>query len=108
MDTNLDCSVYPDRDPPERLVTESEKADYVHRVIAAFDHGVVPDGATLDLLSQFRDIFDRYPLAASPAYHALRSFYGWEAVERLPFMAEPTYLKFDRIEGRTDGFEDSI
>jgi hypothetical protein len=108
VETTLDGSVYPDQDPPDDLVTESQKADYMHRVVTAFDHGVVPDEPTLELLSRFRDVFDKYPLNASPGYHALRCLFGWESVERLPFFDEPTYLKFDRIEGRTDGCEDML
>ena len=108
MDQSLDCSVYPDQDPPKELMSEFQKADYLHRVVTAFDHGVVPDGPTLELLSRFREIFDRYPLNASPAYHALRSVFGWESVERLPFLSEPAYIKFDRVENRTDGCEEAI
>ena len=105
---NVDASVYPDRDPPSELITESQKADYLHRILTAFDYGVLPDETTLDLLVQWKEIFDRHPLHASPAYHALRSFFRWNQVERLPYLMEPTYLKFDRIEGRTDDFEDRI
>ena len=108
MKPHLDASVYPDQDPPEELATDADKADYLHRIVSAFDHGVVPDGSTLDLLSGWKEIFDRFPLKASPSYHALRSIFGWEPVERLPFFTEPAYLKFDRIEGREDGFEDWI
>lgn len=108
MDQNLDGSVYPDQEPPEEFITEAQKADYLHRVIGAFDHGVVPDGPTLTLLSSWKEIFDRYPMNSSPAYAALRNVFGWEETERHPWLGEPTYMKFDRIEGRTDGFADAI
>jgi hypothetical protein len=105
---HIDHSVYPDTEAPGDLVTEAEKADHLHRVLSAFDHGVVPDAETLELLRGWKRIFDRFPMKASPAYHALRSLFGWESVERLPSLAEPTYVKLDRIEGREDGFEDRV
>lgn len=108
MSSELDHSVYPDMDAPGDLVTEAQKGDYAHRVLSAFDHGVVPDPATLELFSGWKVIFDRFPMKASPAYHALRSLFGWEEVDRLPYFTEPAYLKLDRIEGREDGFEDWI
>ena len=39
----LDHSVYPDMDePPAVLETDEAKADYVHRICAAWDYGVIP------------------------------------------------------------------
>ena len=108
MTSSLDDSVYPDRPPPGEPLTESEKADYLHRMVSAFDFGVVPDEPALALLGQWKFIFDRYPLNASPAYHGLRTLFGWEPVERRPYLDDPTYVKFDRIEGREDGFEDAV
>ena len=108
MNTHLDLSLYPDEEPPEELVTESQQVEHLRRVIGAFDHGLVPEESTLNLLVSWKKLFDRYPMSASPAYHALRSLFGWEQVVRAPFFGEPTYCKFDRIERRTDGFEDAI
>ena len=103
-----DSSVYPDREPPRVLTTLDEKAEYLQRVIGAFDRGIPPDEATLRLFSGWNEVFDRFAFRGSPAYHALRSFFGWKAVPRERFFSEPTYLKLDRREGRIDGFEDRV
>ena len=108
MSTYVDATVYPDEPPPREFSSLAQKADYVHRVIGAFDFGLPPDAATLRLFSTWRDVFDAFPLAASPGYHALRSYFGWPAIERAPFPGEPAYLRQDAWEGRTDGFEDRV
>lgn len=104
----IDGSVYPDREPPSALETQEDKADYLQRICGAFDFGIPPERATVEMFRGWRDVFDRFPLAHSPAYHALRAFFGWETIERLPFLGEPGYRKIDAAEGRTDGFEDQI
>ena len=85
-----------------------EKADYVHRICGAFDHGIVPEKSTLELRSVWKEVFDRFPLRSSPAYHALRAFHGWNPLEKLPYLGDPAYVKLDRLEGREDGFEDWV
>ena len=104
----LDHSVYPDIEPPSDLRTAEDKADYMERICAAFDFGVAPEEYTLDLLSTWKEIFDRFPYKGSPAYHALRAFFGWEAVEREPFFGIPYYVQLDREEDRQDGCEDRV
>lgn len=108
MTEPVDESVYPDVDPPASLASPEVRADYLQRICGAFDFGIAPERATLELLAHWRDIFDRYPLRASPAYHALRTYYGWPAVEQLPYLGTPAYIKLDRLEGREDGFEDRV
>jgi len=108
----LDASLYPDRDvPPTRLDLPEEKADYLHRVCAAMDFQVFPERATLEQLARWKDIFDRYPLPASPAYRALRWWFGWGAMEiprGLP-ASRPPYLAMDAAEDRgTDPCESMI
>ena len=108
MRPNVDASVYPDRDAPTEFVTDDERAEYIHRVVSAFDFGVVPDEPTLALFSQWRATFDRFPLPTSSAYHALRVYFGWPPIDRLPSLAEPTYMKFDRLEGRIDPCDNAL
>lgn len=102
---NIDTSLYPDRVPPSRLETPQEKADYLQRVCGAFDYGLPPTAETLKELRDWKDVFDRFALLGSPAYHALRTFYGWEDVPRLPYLTKPHYQVLDEIEGRSDGCE---
>ena len=108
MNIYIDAAVYPDTPPPEEFWTLSQKADYLHRVMSAFDFGLPPDAATLRMFSEWRDVFDAFPLSGSPGFHALRSFFGWPRIEQTPFSGEPAYLKQDDFEGRTDGFETRI
>ena len=99
----LDASLYPDWEaPPTRLDDPGEKADYLHRVCSAMDFQIFPEPATLEQLAQWKEIFDRYPLPASPAYRALRRLIGWEPVKiphGLP-ASRPPYLALDVAEGR--------
>ena len=50
MVLELDGSVYPDRDPPSDLPTPGDKADYVHRICAAWDFHIHPEPETFELL----------------------------------------------------------
>ncbi|MEW6752782.1 MAG: hypothetical protein AB1505_17655 [Candidatus Latescibacterota bacterium] len=102
---NIDAALYPDRQPPARLDTPEDKADYLHRLCGAFDYGLPPPVDTLRVLRGWKDVFDRFALPGSPAYHALRAFYGWEEVPRLRYLAKPTYQVLDEIEGRADACE---
>lgn len=101
----IDTSLYPDREPPSRLEAPEEKADYLHRVCGAFDYGLPPTGDTLKELRHWKDVFDRFALPASPAYHTLRSLYGWEEAPRLPYLGKPHYQVLDELEGRSDDCE---
>jgi hypothetical protein len=99
----VDGSVYPDLDAPPRSLDSSEdRADYVHRICAAWDYGVQPDAATVALFSGWKDVFDRFPIVTSPAYHAIRLWFGWAPVAAPAGLhqAIPRYVEYDRIEGR--------
>jgi len=100
---DLDASLYPDLEvPPTRLADLGEKADYLHRVCSAMDFQIFPEQATLKELAGWKDIFDQYPLPASPAYRALRGWFGWEPVKvprGLP-ASRPRYLALDAAEDR--------
>ncbi len=99
----IDRSVYPDLDnPPDRLDTIEDKADYVQRICAAWDFNIHPDPETFALFAGWKDVFDAFPLPASPAYHAFRAWFGWDPLPDTPALPPPTpyYVHLDRIEGR--------
>jgi hypothetical protein len=99
----IDQSLYPDLDqPPESLDSPEGKADYLHRVCTAWDFGIHPEPETFELLGRWRDVFDRFPVATSPAYHALRCWFGWPEVPWPAGIRPPTprWLHLDRQEGR--------
>lgn len=101
----IDTSLYPDRPAPERLDTPEAKADYLQRVCGAFDLGLPPTADNLKAFQDWKDIFDRFALRGSPAYHTLRSLYGWEDMPRLPYLSKPHYQVLDELEGRSDNCE---
>ncbi|MBM3837702.1 MAG: hypothetical protein FJ398_07015 [Verrucomicrobia bacterium] len=97
----LDHSVYPDLEaPPTELRTPEEKAEYVQRLCAQWDYGILPEPCTFTLLVDWKAIFDRYPIRHSPAYHAFRLLFGWEPVPGQVLRAG--YEIDDLREGRTD------
>jgi hypothetical protein len=100
---HIDGSVYPDWDsPPESLDSAEARADYVHRVCAAWEYGVHPDAETFAVFSRWKDIFDRFPIVTSPAYHAMRAWFGWEPTPVPAGLHPPTprYVEYDRLEAR--------
>lgn len=102
---HIDTSVYPDVDtPPQALDSVEERADYVHRVCSAWDYGIPPDAETFALFSGWKDVFDRFPLVTSPAYHAMRTWFRWEPVPIPLGLHAPTprYVEYDRLEGRDE------
>lgn len=109
----IDHSVYPDRGELDPLKSEFEddadRADYVERICSAWDFDIRPEQQTFELFKTWKNIFDEYPLPHSPAYHAFRTIFRWNAVPKKggTFIV-PTYMKLDRIEGRTDPCEDMV
>jgi hypothetical protein len=98
----IDHSVYPDIEPPDDLPTDEDKADYIQRLCGAWDFGVVPEIATVRALAGWKDVFDRFPIPHSPAYHAFRTWFGWEPVASVPYPSRPLWEALDAEEGRTD------
>jgi hypothetical protein len=77
----IDHSLYPELDePPIELRSAEEQGDYLHRVCCAWDFGIHPEPQTFDLFRDWRNVFDRFPCATSPGYHAFRAWFGWEPV----------------------------
>src|SRR5512147_160867 len=105
MTMYIDHSVYPDLDePPTTLDTPEDRADYVHRICSAWDFYVHPEPETFELFAGWKDVFDRFPLLASPAYAAFRAWFGWEPFPVPPGITGPTplYVHLDRLEGRPE------
>jgi len=97
----IDASVYPDLDePPESLDSDADRADYVQRICGAWDFGIVPRNETFDLFATWRDVFDRYPLTCSLAYHTFRAIFGWPRVPAA--ILETPWERYDHQHGRLD------
>jgi len=102
---HIDGSVYPDvESPPRSLDAPTARADYVHRVCSAWDYGVPPHPDTFALFATWKDVFDRFPVVTSPAYHAMRMWFRWEPVPIPSGLHPPVprYLDYDRMEGRDE------
>lgn len=97
----IDTSVYPDRDSvPTVLKTDQEKADYVARICAAWDFGILPDRETFAVLAGWREVFEKFPIRDSPAYHAFCHRFGWPSGAGRILRAG--YEVLDAREGRSD------
>lgn len=105
----LDHSVYPDeRVPPEDLATPEARAEYLHRLCAAFDFGIFPEREDWIRLRDWRAVFDAHPLPDSPAYHTFRATFGWPAVSRGTCSLTPPWRRQDNRESRSDPCEDAV
>lgn len=105
----IDHSVYPDvNPPPQDLRTLEDKMDYLHRICGAFDFGIFPEEADWQTFSGWKEVFDRFPLADSPAYHTFRHWYCWEPVTPEKRLGTPAWKISDLREGRSDPCEDLI
>jgi hypothetical protein len=104
----IDRSVYPDVDPPTALPSPEARADYLHRICAAFDFGIFPEETDWSTFAGWKEIFDRFPLPDSPGYHAFRHWYGWEPVPVQKRLGTPPWKVADLHEGRADGCEEMV
>jgi len=104
----IDQSVYPDVEPPEELTTFEDRADYLQRICGAFDFGIFPEESDWETFAGWKDVFDRFPLADSPGYHAFRHWYGWDPVPVQQRLGIPYWKAADLREGRVDLCEDMV
>jgi hypothetical protein len=91
----FDASLYPDVEPPAALDTLSAKVDYIARLCAAWDFGVLPSAAAVAEVrkADWRQAVDECRLLTSAAYHLLRK---WHGLEELPYLGqELAYIRDD-------------
>jgi hypothetical protein len=83
----LDGSLYPDVDMPEVLETLAERVDFLARLCAAWDFGLLPDEVTITEIrrEEWRPAVDACRFLTSPAYHLLRRWHGLPA---LPYLGQ--------------------
>jgi hypothetical protein len=104
----IDHSVYPDAEHGNDFEDDYDRADYVHRICAAGDFGVPIDSDTIALFREWREVFDRFPIADSPSYHALRAYFRWPAVPMEPSFYAAPWETLDALEGRDDPYRDLV
>lgn len=83
----LDGALYPDTQIPDRLETLADRVDFLARLCASWDFGLLPDTDTIVEIRRedWRPAVDACRLLTSPAYHLLRR---WHGLETLPFLGQ--------------------
>jgi len=95
MPSWIDGSLYPDTEPPEEIRTLADRIDFLARLCAAWDFGLLPDAKTVAEIRRpaWREAVDACRLLTSPAYHLLRS---WHGLPSLPYLGQQlAYIRDD-------------
>jgi len=95
MRTWIDGTLYPDMEPPEEITTLADQVDFIARLCAAWDFGVLPYKTTIDEIRRLEWVaaVDACRLLTSPAYHLLRR---WHKLPALPYLGQKhPYIKDD-------------
>jgi hypothetical protein len=81
----LDGSLYPDSEVPDSLETLADQVDFLARLCAAWDFGLLPEQETIEEIRQehWTPAVDACRLLTSPAYHLLRR---WHSLPPLPYL----------------------
>ena len=95
MPSWFDATVYPDREPPATLNDLAEQIEFVERICAASDFGIIPYPATIRELrrERWREAVDQCQLLTSPTYHLLRELHNLKPLPYLGF--DPAYIRDD-------------
>ena len=95
MPSWIDGALYPDAGIPTRLSTLADRVDFLARLCAAWDFGLLPYPETVTEIRRrhWREAVDACRLLTSPAYHLLRS---WHKLPPLPYLGqELAYIRDD-------------
>ena len=100
MNDWLDGALYPDETPPDALPTLADRVDFLARLCAAWDFGVLPEMATIAEVrkSDWRTAVDACRLLTSPTYHLLRAWHNMSVApylgQRLAYIADDPSLEY--------------
>lgn len=95
MHSWIDGTLYPDRAIPAAISTLSEQVDFLARLCAAWDFGILPTEDTVAEVRRpmWREAVDGCRLLTSPAYHLLRR---WHNLPPLPYLGQQlAYVRDD-------------
>lgn len=88
-------SLYPDTEIPERIEDLPARVDFIARLCAAWDFGILPLPGTIEEIRKgdWREAVDRCRLLTSPSYHLVRK---WHGLPGLPYLGvTPSYIRDD-------------
>ena len=91
----IDEVLYPDVESPVVLDTLNARVDYIARLCAAWDFGVLPTETVVAEVRKpdWSQAVDECRLLTSPAYHLLRK---WHGLEELSYLGqELAYIRDD-------------
>ncbi len=95
MPSWIDGSIYPDTDVPDAVETLDQRVDFLARLCAAWDFGVLPEAETAAEIRrpEWRPAVAACRLLTSPAYHLVRE---WHGLPELPYLGqELPYIRDD-------------
>jgi hypothetical protein len=95
MSFQIDGSLYPDTEVPARLDNLAERVDFLARLCAAWNFGLLPDRETVTAIRtpEWREAVDSCRLLTSPTYHLLRE---WHNLPSLPYLGQQlAYIRDD-------------
>jgi len=91
----IDGALYPDTEPPAELRGLAERVDFLARLCAAWDFGLLPDPDVVAEIrrAEWREAVEACRLLTSPAYHLLRR---WHGLAPLPYLGQKlAYIRDD-------------
>jgi len=91
----FDPTLYPDRVRPPVPETQEERIDFIARLCAAWDFGILPRQETITEVRRpsWRRAVDECRLLTSATYHLLRE---WQALPSLAYLGPaPAYIRED-------------
>ena len=95
MSFKVDGSLYPDEPAPAALDSLPVRIDFLARLCAAWDFGILPDTDAIREIRRrsWRKAVDRCRFLTSPTYHLVRK---WHRLPPLPFLGSiPAYIRED-------------
>lgn len=91
----LDGSLYPDVSVPDALETLADRVDFLVRLCAAWDFGILPNADTVTEIrrKEWTPAVQACRLLTSPAYHLLRR---WHRLASVPYLGQQiAFIKND-------------
>ncbi len=87
MPSWIDGSLYPDTETPDALERLEDRVDFLARLCAAWDFGVLPEKDTAEEIRkpEWCEAVDACRLLTSIAYHLVRE---WHDLPELPFLGQ--------------------